>query len=103
MSASSSGTTTDSPEPVPSRRPSDAVAALMRPGASPRAARVTTEEREHAATVVAHLLHRECAEWSWTSHRPDAHRADARRIVGALCREGWSPRPEDRRDTEQVA
>lgn len=78
-------------ERLPSRGPSEAVAGLMRPGASPRAVDVSTEEREHAATVVAHLLHRECAEWSWTSHQPDAHRADARRIVGALCREGWSP------------
>jgi hypothetical protein len=73
------------------RRPTDAVAALMRPGATPRAAQVSSEEREHAAAVVAHLLHRECAEWSWTSHAPDVHRPDARRIVGALCREGWAP------------
>lgn len=73
-------------------RPSDAVAALLRPGqAVGRAAEVPAEDREHAATVVAHLLHRDCAEWTWTSHRPDAHRADARRIVSALCREGWSP------------
>jgi hypothetical protein len=78
-------------ERVPSRGPSEAVAALMRPGASPRAADVSMEDREHAATVVAHLLHRECAEWSWTTHQSEAHRADARRIVGALCREGWSP------------
>ena len=95
MSAPPSGATTDVPDrpadDVAARRPSDAVAALMRPAAAPRAARVSTKEREHAATVVAHLLHRECAEWSWTSHQPDAHRADARRIVGALCREGWSP------------
>lgn len=56
-----------------------------------RAADVPASDREHAATVVADLLHRECTEWSWTSHRPDAHRADARRIVGALCREGWAP------------
>jgi hypothetical protein len=92
MSAPLSGTTTDAPEDdVVPRRPSEAVAALLRPGASPRAAQVSTDDREHAATVVAHLLHRECAEWSWTSHRPDAHRVDARRIVGALCREGWAP------------
>lgn len=89
------GATTDAPDratdDLAARRPTEAVAALMRPAASPRAAQVSTEDREHAATVVAHLLHRECAEWSWTSHRSDAHRADARRIVGALCREGWSP------------
>jgi hypothetical protein len=92
MSAPLSGTTTDAHEnDVVSRRPSEAVAALLRPGVAPRAAQVSTDDREHAATVVAHLLHRECAEWSWTSHRPDAHRADARRIVGALCREGWAP------------
>lgn len=78
-------------EDAGSRRPGGAVAALMRPGSSPRAAEVSTEDREHAATVVAHLLHRECTEWSWMSHQPDAHQADARRIVGALCREGWSP------------
>lgn len=95
MSTPIPGALTDAPswdaERVPSRGPSDAVAALMRPGATPRAADVPTEDREHAATVVAHLLHRECAEWSWTTHQPEAHRADARRIVGALCREGWSP------------
>lgn len=56
-----------------------------------RATDVPVEDREHAATVVADLLHRECAEWSWTSHRSEAHRADARRIIGALCREGWAP------------
>jgi hypothetical protein len=56
-----------------------------------RAADVPVEDREHATTVVADLLHRECTEWSWTSHRSEAHRADARRIVGALCREGWAP------------
>jgi hypothetical protein len=96
MSAPLPCATTHAPDDVggvPSRRPSDAIAALLRPGASPRAAHVSTDDREHAATVVAHLLHRDCAEWSWTSHRSDAHRADARRIVGALCREGWSPAP----------
>jgi hypothetical protein len=102
MSAPFPGTTADA-ERAGSRRPSDAVAALLRPGASPRATPVSTEEREHAATVVAHLLHRDCAEWSWTSHQPDAHRADARRIVGALCREGWSPRSAPLADPEQVA
>ncbi len=64
--------------------------ALLR-HAQARAADVAVEDREHATTVVADLLHRECTEWSWTSHRSDAHRADARRIVGALCREGWGP------------
>ncbi|MDL5157831.1 hypothetical protein [Actinomycetospora termitidis] len=73
--------------------PSSMVAALLRPGSSPRAAEVPAEDREHAAAVVADLLHRECTEWSWTSHSSEAHRADARRIVGALCREGWSPTP----------
>ncbi len=94
MSAPLSGATTEPDHDVDglaSRRPSEAVAALLRPGASPRAAHVSTDDREHAATVVAHLLHRDCAEWTWTSHRPEAHRADARRIVGALCREGWAP------------
>ncbi|MDT7743095.1 MAG: hypothetical protein QOE59_2173 [Actinomycetota bacterium] len=94
MSAPLSGATTETDHEVDgfsSRRPSEPVAALLRPGACPRAAHVSTDDREHAATVVAHLLHRDCAEWSWTSHRPEAHRADARRIVGALCREGWSP------------
>jgi hypothetical protein len=94
MSAPLSGATTEPDDDVDglaSRRPSDAVAALLRPGAAPRAAAVSTDDREHAAAVVAHLLHRDCVEWSWTSHRPDAHRADARRIVGALCREGRSP------------
>ncbi|MEJ2867077.1 hypothetical protein WCD74_04830 [Actinomycetospora sp. OC33-EN08] len=73
--------------------PSAMVAALLRPGAAPRAAEVAAEDREHAAAVVADLLHRECTEWSWTSHRADAHREDAARIVGALCREGWAPIP----------
>ena len=70
-------------------RPS--VAALLRPAGAPGPQPVSSDDREHAATVVAHLLHRECPEWSWTSHRPDVHTADARRIVGALCREGWAP------------
>jgi hypothetical protein len=71
--------------------PVSTVAALLRPGAAPRAAVVSAAERDHAATVVAHLLHRECADWSWTTHAAEAHAAEARRIVGALCREGWGP------------
>lgn len=71
--------------------PASTVADLLRPGARPRAADVAPADREHAATVVAHLLHRECTQWSWTAHHPDVHLADARRIVGALCREGWAP------------
>ncbi len=64
--------------------------ALLRPVLA-RGAQVAIEDREHASMIVADLLHRECTEWSWTSHRSEAHRADARRIVGALCREGWAP------------
>jgi hypothetical protein len=73
---------------VPAHSP---VAQLMRPGARPRPADVPADEREHAITVVCHLLHAECAQWSWTTHRPDAHRREAVRIVGALTREGWAP------------
>jgi hypothetical protein len=53
---------------------------------------VAAADREHAATIVAHLLHEECQQWSWTEHHPETHRPEARRIVGALCREGWVPR-----------
>jgi len=58
----------------------------------PRAAEVDAADREHAVTIVAHLLHAECEQWSWTTHRPDAHRQEALRIVGALTQEGWAPR-----------
>jgi hypothetical protein len=74
---------------VPAHSP---VAALMRPGTHPRAATVDAADREHAVTVVAHLLHAECEQWSWTTHHPDTHRPEALRIVGALTREGWAPR-----------
>ena len=74
---------------VPAHSP---VAALMRPGARPRQAEVPAADREHATTVVCHLLHAECAQWSWTAHGPAAHRREAVRIVGALTREGWAPR-----------
>jgi hypothetical protein len=71
--------------------PAHTVAQLMRPGGAPRSVDVPAEDREHAATVVAHLLHRDCVQWSWTEHHADTHRPEARRIVGALCREGWTP------------
>lgn len=73
---------------VPAHSP---VAQLMRPGARPRQADVPADDREHAITVVSHLLHAECEQWSWTSHRAEAHRREAVRIVGALTREGWAP------------
>jgi predicted component of type VI protein secretion system len=71
--------------------PVNSVAQLLRPGSRPRAVAVDAEDREQAVAVVAHLLHAECEQWSWTVHRADAHRGDALRIVGALCREGWAP------------
>ncbi|GLZ46164.1 hypothetical protein Acsp06_23490 [Actinomycetospora sp. NBRC 106375] len=74
---------------VPAHSP---IAQLMRPGARPRVADIPVDDREHAVTVVAHLLHAECEQWSWTTHTADHHRADALRIVGALTREGWAPR-----------
>lgn len=74
---------------VPAHSP---VAQLMRPGARPRPVDVAAGDREHAVTVVCHLLHAECEQWSWTTHHPDAHRREAVRIVGALTREGWAPR-----------
>ena len=49
------------------------------------------DDREHAVTVVCHLLHAECEQWSWTTHQAEAHRREAVRIVGALTREGWAP------------
>ena len=67
------------------------VTGLRRPGAPPHPSDVTAADREHAAEVVAHLLHRECVQWSWTAHRAEAHREEALVIVGALCREGWGP------------
>ena len=73
---------------VPAHSP---VAALLRPGTHPRAVAVDAADREHAVTVVAHLLHAECEQWSWTTHHPDTHRQEALRIVGALTREGWAP------------
>lgn len=68
------------------------IAELLRPGSHPRSVDVPVQDRDHAAAVVAHLLHRDCAQWSWTEHHPDVHLPEARRIVGALCREGWAPR-----------
>jgi hypothetical protein len=75
---------------VPAHSP---IAALMRPGSRPRPAAIGADDREHAVTVVSHLLHAECEQWSWTTHHPERHRPDALRIVGALAREGWAPRP----------
>ena len=66
------------------------IARLHRHGAS-RPSAVSAAEREHATEVVAHLLHRECGQWSWTAHAAAAHREEAGDIVGALCREGWGP------------
>ena len=71
------------------------IAQLLRPAMAPRTSDVPVADREHAATVVAHLLHEECQQWSWTEHHPERHRPEARRIVGALCREGWGPRSEE--------
>ena len=71
--------------------PVNTVAQLLRPGTTPRAIEVDPDAREHAAAVVAHLLHRDCNQWSWTEHHADVHRGEASRIVGALVREGWSP------------
>lgn len=76
--------------------PSSSIAALLRPGAATRPP-VPVADREHAATVVSHLLHEECRQWSWTEHHAEVHRPEARRIVGALCREGWGPRSADDR------
>ncbi|PVZ07779.1 hypothetical protein [Actinomycetospora cinnamomea] len=73
--------------------PANTVAQLLRPASRPRAAAVDAEDREHAVTVVAHLLHAECEQWSWTVHHADVHRPEALRIVGALAREGWAPGP----------
>jgi hypothetical protein len=74
---------------VPAHSP---IAALLRPRGHVRPADVAPDDREHAVTVVAHLLHAECEQWSWTTHRSERHRPDALRIVGALTREGWAPR-----------
>lgn len=54
-------------------------------------AAMSSTDRERAVGVVSRLLHGECAQWSWIIHRPDAHRADAERIVDALTRTGWAP------------
>jgi hypothetical protein len=75
---------------VPAHSP---VAQLMRPATRPRPADIGVDDREHAVTVVCHLLHAECEQWSWTTHHHGVHRPDALRIVGALTREGWAPRP----------
>ena len=71
--------------------PVNPLARLLRPTSAGHPADVPVADREHAATVVAHLLHEECQQWSWTEHHAAAHRTEARRIVGALCREGWGP------------
>lgn len=86
-----SGPTAPHPSQAP-RAPGTAppVARLQRPAAR-RAAAVAAAERDHATEVVAHLLHRECGQWSWTAHAAAAHREQAGDIVAALCREGWGP------------
>lgn len=75
-----------------SPRPASTVAELMRPGMRPRVGDVPVADRDHAVDVVSHVLHADCEQWSWTTHHPSAHRQEALRIVGALCREGWFPR-----------
>lgn len=87
MTQPASSTTPSAPS-----APTSAVARLLRPATAAGPSDVSADQREHAAEVVAHLLHRECVEWTWTAHRPQAHREEALRIVGALCREGWGPR-----------
>lgn len=67
------------------------IATLLQPATSPPSTEVSAADREHAVTVVAHELHRDCPQWSWTEHRAEVHTAEARKLVGALCREGWGP------------
>lgn len=86
------GPTTPHPSRTP-RGPGSAVPPVARMARrdAARPAAVPAAERDHATEVVAHVLHRECAQWSWTTHGAGAHREQASSIVGALCQEGWGP------------